>query len=218
MEDNKANSFQNILLDNIDMPINISLLSTPKALNSISDLIVDKENTPANDSHVTKIEEYLNQQYDHAALVHLKNQIMKKVSKERENFRREIKRNSTEAHEVISSLTSQIETLQSEVYFLRDELKERNTLIKSLITPYTLTIERKEHKAKELESKSTIDENNSINLKQISKGNVNMASKNSPVTNSIDFHVTKLAPENDTSESKTHVLLPFPYEDEVLRT
>ena len=113
---------------------------------------------------------------------------------------------------------SQIETLQSEVYFLRDELKERNTLIKSLITPYTLTIEQKEHKAKELENKSTIDEKNSINLKQISKGNANTASKNSPVTNSIDFHVTKLAPENDTSKSKNHVLLPFPYEDEVLRT
>ena len=42
--------------------------------------------------------------------------------------------------------------------------------------------------------------------------------KNSPVTNSIDFHVTKLAPENDTPESKTHFLLPFPYEDEILRT
>ena len=27
MEDNKANSFQNILLDDIDMPINVSLLS-----------------------------------------------------------------------------------------------------------------------------------------------------------------------------------------------
>ena len=218
MEDNKANSFQNTLLDNIDMPINISLLSTTKALNSNSDLIVNKENTPANDSHVTKIEEYLNQQYDHAALVHLKNQIMKEVSKEHENFRREIKRNSAGAHEIISSLTSQIETLQSEVYFLRDELKERNTLIKSLITPYKLTIEQKEHKAKELENKSTIDEKNSINLKQISKGNANTASKNSPVTNSIDFHVTKLASENDTSESKNHVLLPFTYEDEVLRT
>ena len=93
MEDNKANNFQNILLDNIDMPINISLLSTPKALNSNSDLIVNKENTPANDFRVTKIEEYLNQQYDNAALVHLKNQIMKEVSKEREKFRREIKRN-----------------------------------------------------------------------------------------------------------------------------
>ena len=101
---------------------------------------------------------------------------------------------------------------------MRDELKERNTLIKSLITPYTLTIEQKEHKAKELENKSTIDEKNSINLKQISKGNANTASKNSPVTNSTHFHVTKLAPENDTCESKNHVLLPFPYEDKVLRT
>ena len=69
MEDNKANSFQNILLDNISTPINISSLSTPKALNSNSDLTVNNENTPANDSPVTKIEEYLNQQYDHAALV-----------------------------------------------------------------------------------------------------------------------------------------------------
>ena len=55
MEDNKPNSFQNILLANIDMPIDISLLSTPKALNSNSDYIVNKKNTPANDSHVTKI-------------------------------------------------------------------------------------------------------------------------------------------------------------------
>ena len=97
MEDNKANSFQNILLDNIDMPINISLLSTTKPLNSNFGLIVDRENTPANDSHVTKIEEYLNQQYDHPAFVHLKYQIMKEVSKERENYRREIKRNSRRA-------------------------------------------------------------------------------------------------------------------------
>ena len=64
MEDNKANTFQNILFDHIDMPINISLLSTPKALNSNSDLIVNNVNTLANDSHVTKIEVYLNQQYD----------------------------------------------------------------------------------------------------------------------------------------------------------
>ena len=98
------------------MPINISLLSTPKALNSNSELMVSKENTPANDSHVTKIDEYLNQQYDHTALVHLKNQIMKKVSKERDNYRHERKCNSQGTYKVISSLRSQIETLQSEVY------------------------------------------------------------------------------------------------------
>ena len=113
-------------------------MSTPRASNSNSNLIVNKGNTPANDSHVTKIEEYLNQQCNYAALVHLKNQIMKEVSKERENYRIEIKRNSQGA------------TLQSEVYFLRDELKEKNNLIKSLIAPYTLTMEHKEHNTKKL--------------------------------------------------------------------
>ena len=54
MGDNKVNSFRKILLDNIDMPINISLLSTPKPLNSNSDLTNDEENAATNDSHVTK--------------------------------------------------------------------------------------------------------------------------------------------------------------------
>ena len=45
-----------------------------------------------------------------------------------------------------------------------------------------------------------------------------MASKNFPAIDSIDFHVNKLVPENDTAASKTHVLLPFPFEDEVLPT
>ena len=71
-----------------------------------------------------KIEEYSNQQYDHAALVNLKNQIMKEVPKERENYRREIKRHSPGANEAISSLRSQVETLQRKVYFLRDKLPD----------------------------------------------------------------------------------------------
>ena len=91
-------------------------MSTPKTLNSNSDRIVNKENTPTNDSHVTIIEEYLNKQYDHAALVHLNNQIMKEVSKEQENYRREIKRNSPEAYEALSSFRRQIEISQREVY------------------------------------------------------------------------------------------------------
>ena len=50
---------------------------------------------------------------------------MKEISKKRENCRHEIKCNSPGGYELISSLRSQIETLQSEVYFLRDELKEK---------------------------------------------------------------------------------------------
>lgn len=116
MEDYKASSFEITLLDNIAIPINISLLSTRKALNSKS----DKENTSTNDSHVIKTEEFLNQHYDYAALVHLKNQITKEISEERKHYRCKIKRNSPVAYEVIFSLRSQTETLQSEVHFLRN--------------------------------------------------------------------------------------------------
>ena len=45
-------------------------------------------------------------------------------------------------------------------------LKKKNTLIKSLIAQYTLTIEYKQHKTKELKNKSTIDEKNLINSKK----------------------------------------------------
>ena len=101
---------------------------------------------------------------------------------------------------------------------MRDELKEKNALIKSLIPPYTLTIEHKEHKTKELENKSTIHEKNSINLKQTSKANNDMASKIFSAIDSIGFHVNKRVPENDTTESNNNVLLPFPFEDEDLPT
>ena len=43
---------------------------------------------------------------------------------------------------------------------------KKNTLIESLIVPYTLGIKHKEHKAKELKNKSTIDGKNSINSKK----------------------------------------------------
>ena len=54
MED-EANISQKILWDNIDNLINISLLSTPKSLNSDSSLTFNKENTPTNDSYITQI-------------------------------------------------------------------------------------------------------------------------------------------------------------------
>ena len=59
------------------MPTDISVLSTHEALNSKSNCIDIKENTPAYDFQVTKIGECLNHQYDHATLVHLENQMMK---------------------------------------------------------------------------------------------------------------------------------------------
>ena len=64
----------------------------------------------------------------------------------------------------------------------------------------------KKHKTKELKNKSTIDDETFISSKETSKIiwfiNYSMASESFHIIESIDFHVNKLAPENDTSESK----------------
>ena len=72
-------SYQNILLDNKEAPIKIALLSTPeiKAINKSSNSIDNNKNRPANDSHL----EYISQQYDQAAHMHLKSQIRNEFSK-----------------------------------------------------------------------------------------------------------------------------------------
>ena len=96
---------------------------------------------------------------------------------------------------------------------------EKNTLTKSLVINCTLCIkyrtQRIQNKTKTLKNKSIIDDKNSINSKETSKANNNMASKNFPVINSIESENDN---ENDISESKSLVLLPFPYEEEDLPT
>ena len=77
-------SYQNILLlDNQKTPIKITLSSTPEieVTNKNSNSIDNNKNGPANDSHLKKIEEYISQQYDQAALMHLKYQIINEISK-----------------------------------------------------------------------------------------------------------------------------------------
>ena len=81
------------------------------------------------------MEEYISQQYDQAAPTHLKNQIINEISKE--NCKNKLKNKAAGTCDVVSALRSQIETLESEIYFRRGEIKEKNTLIKSLIARYT---------------------------------------------------------------------------------
>ena len=50
--------------------------STPSLLKNQSE-VSDKENSPTNNSNITKIEDYINKKYDQIALEHLKSQIVK---------------------------------------------------------------------------------------------------------------------------------------------
>ena len=107
--------FNNLLLDNIELPIDITLVNTPKEVT-----------TPS----------LLNN--NQAALKHLKLQILTEIKndldKNNTNIKKiEIQNPRNSGYDLIRELRQHIQTLQSEVHFLREELKEKSVLLRSLI-------------------------------------------------------------------------------------
>ena len=94
----------------------------------------------------------------------MKNQIINEISKE--NCENKLKNKAAGTYDVVSALRSQIETLESEIYFLRGEIKEKNTLIKSLITPYTPHAEYKKQQINK-EQRNTNKASSTIKKKKI---------------------------------------------------
>ena len=73
-----------------------------------------------------KMEKYISEKYDEAALIHLKEQIAAEL-------RKELSINScklSNSSQVINVLNNQIDFLQSEIYFLREKRKEKHNLLK----------------------------------------------------------------------------------------
>ena len=78
--------FNNPLLDNIELPIDFTLVSTPKEvstpslLNNISSENLRNAKTSSFDkSHVAKIEDYVDQKFDQVTLKHLKFQVLTEI-------------------------------------------------------------------------------------------------------------------------------------------
>ena len=69
----------NILLDNIETPINISF-STPSQIFSNSTEKHSSKNGEHDDSHILKIEKYIKDKYDEVALDHLRLKITEEVT------------------------------------------------------------------------------------------------------------------------------------------
>ena len=76
MEQKVAINYNDQSLDNLDMPINIIL---PNYSNNHQLKLLDKlGNSRIGNSHIIKIEDYINKKFDQVALEHLKSQIIKK--------------------------------------------------------------------------------------------------------------------------------------------
>ena len=54
--------------------------STPSLIKNHQSEVSDKENSPINNFHITKIKDCINEKYDHIALEHLKFKLFKKLS------------------------------------------------------------------------------------------------------------------------------------------
>ena len=72
------------------------------------------------------IENYINSKYDEIALSHLKQSILSEVHN---TINKKIC--SIPKTDEVSSLQNHFDTLMSELYFLREELKEKTTLLRS---------------------------------------------------------------------------------------
>ena len=115
------------LLETFDTsePINIHLEESSPLVPSLSNPI----NTPRS---VTNIERY-DEKYDKDALNHLKAQIMREMKNE---LNLKSAQNDSSHNENIIALLyekNEIASLKSEIYFLRDEMKQKNVIIKNVL-------------------------------------------------------------------------------------
>ena len=108
------------LLENFDTsePINIHLEKSSPIVPSLSNPI----NTPES---VTNIEQY-DGKYDEVTLNHLKAQIMREI-KNKLNLK-SVQNDSSYNENIIALCKNQIDSLKSEIYFLRDEMKQKNNI------------------------------------------------------------------------------------------
>ena len=110
------------------MPIDITF-RPPSQSKSNSDVAVSNMSSTSN-SHIKKIEDYINEKFLQTALDHLKKQIKNEVSEEFEHCNKPVDLSGTTFAKISDKVP------ESEVQFLREKLKEKIFLVKSLVTAH----------------------------------------------------------------------------------
>ena len=176
METIESTQLRDILLYHYDTPINI-LLSTPTPLKNYCNGTEKNKTSPANNSDIKKMEDYITKKYDEAALNHLRRQILKEVTQNVDEKINSHKLDKTNTSDTTALLKTHIQTLVSQIYFLRSELQEKN-VIKSLIALNS----KSNTTSKQVSSNNTYP---NLNNDKNSKSLLNVPGKES----SIDFQV-----------------------------
>ena len=195
MELNESAKLRNILLDHYETPINVTL-RTPSQLKNHYNGTGSNKSSPANSSHIKKMEDYITEKYDEIALDHLRSKILKEVTHKFEEQLNLTKFNRPSISETIGLLKSHIETLESEVYFLRDEFREKNVTIKSLMTSDFWSSKTSQH------TKPPNDAYSNLGNNKNNKSVLNEPPEKDPT---VDFHVEC---NNILHQNENHRVLP----------
>ena len=124
---------KNILLDHslssVDLNVSIARAS-PETPNNTYDVakLTTRTKRKSSINSINSIENYINKKYDEMALAQLKQSILSEV---RDIVNANISSNTPKTE--TTYLQKHIDTLMSEIYFLREELKEKNDLIKTFL-------------------------------------------------------------------------------------
>ena len=120
-------SFNNILLDSITTPLDIILTSSsPKAIQPNENDSGNSVSSKSGKSHIAK-RDYISKKYDEVALHHLKRELLREINNE---IPCKSAVNSNES--LLISLKEHIEILQNEIYFLREEIRQKNNFISTI--------------------------------------------------------------------------------------
>ena len=113
-----------------DLNINIASISavTPKNMDEVT-LLTTKTKKKSSINSINSIENYINKKYDEIALSQIKQSILSEV---RNVVSTNISSNIPKIDRTIY-LQKYIDSLTSEIFFLREELKEKNDLIKTFL-------------------------------------------------------------------------------------
>ena len=121
-------SFNIILLDSITTPLGIILTSSsPKAIQPNENDSDNSVSSKSGKSHIAKIEDYISKIYDEVALQHLKRELLREI-----NYEIPCKSAVNSNESLLISLKEHIEILQNGIYFLREEIRQKNNFISTI--------------------------------------------------------------------------------------
>ena len=117
MEQKETAYFNNLLLGNFELPVDITLVSTLKEVstpsllnNSPSESLRNTKTSSSDKSHIAKIENYIDQKFDQTALKHLKFQILSEIKNDLDKDNTNIKKKK-ESKVLKTTVTTLLESL-----------------------------------------------------------------------------------------------------------